>query len=160
MVDYSKWKNIEVSMFSDLMKVTNFFLKISDDEDDTHPNIDTPSLFRWRHRARVERMEERKKEIEEFEKKKSDKLQKYKNFKEKLSEAEKSQSPNLEELKNALKEIEKEKEAMEKEEVELKKKDKVFNVLTSLHSQIFTYVQTSTFTVHSIYGLYLQCLKS
>lgn len=30
MVDYSKWKNIEVS----------------DDEDDTHPNIDTPSLFR------------------------------------------------------------------------------------------------------------------
>lgn len=31
MVDYSKWKNIEVS----------------DDEDDTHPNIDTASLFRY-----------------------------------------------------------------------------------------------------------------
>uniref|UniRef100_A0A915DRN1 Hsp90 chaperone protein kinase-targeting subunit n=1 Tax=Ditylenchus dipsaci TaxID=166011 RepID=A0A915DRN1_9BILA len=30
-IDYSKWKTIEVS----------------DDEDDTHPNIDTPSLFRW-----------------------------------------------------------------------------------------------------------------
>lgn len=29
-IDYSKWKDIEVS----------------DDEDDTHPNIDTPSLFR------------------------------------------------------------------------------------------------------------------
>lgn len=41
-IDYSKWKNIEVS----------------DDEDDTHPNIDNASLFRWRHQARVERMRE------------------------------------------------------------------------------------------------------
>ncbi|KAF4075551.1 hypothetical protein AMELA_G00235780 [Ameiurus melas] len=40
-IDYSVWDHIEVS----------------DDEDDTHPNIDTPSLFRWRHQARVERME-------------------------------------------------------------------------------------------------------
>ena len=39
-----------------------YFFKVSDDEDDTHPNIDTPSLFRWRHQARVERMEEAKKE--------------------------------------------------------------------------------------------------
>ena len=31
--------------------------QVSDDEDDTHPNIDTASLFRWRHQARVERME-------------------------------------------------------------------------------------------------------
>ena len=29
-LDYSKWDNIE----------------ISDDEDDTHPNVDTPSLFK------------------------------------------------------------------------------------------------------------------
>jgi cell division cycle protein 37 len=49
-IDYSKWKDIE----------------ISDDEDDTHPNIDTPSLFRWRHQARVERMAEKKKEKEEL----------------------------------------------------------------------------------------------
>merc|ERR1712080_765652 len=48
-IDYSKWKNIE----------------ISDDEEDTHPNIDTPSLFKWRHEARVQRMEE-------FDKKKKD----------------------------------------------------------------------------------------
>lgn len=41
-LNYSKWNNIEVS----------------DDEDDTHPNIDTPSLFKWRHEARVQRMEE------------------------------------------------------------------------------------------------------
>ncbi len=51
-IDYSKWKDIEVS----------------DDEDDTHPNIDTPSLFKWRHEARVKRMEEfeqKKKEAEQ-----------------------------------------------------------------------------------------------
>lgn len=54
-IDYSKWKAIEVS----------------DDEDDTHPNIDTPSLFRWRHQARLERMAEAKeaKEALEVEKK-------------------------------------------------------------------------------------------
>jgi hypothetical protein len=38
-VNYSKWDHIE----------------ISDDEDDTHPNVDTPSLFKWRHEARLER---------------------------------------------------------------------------------------------------------
>ena len=32
-LNYSKWDKIE----------------ISDDEDDTHPNIHTPSLFKWRH---------------------------------------------------------------------------------------------------------------
>lgn len=50
-IDYSKWKSIEVS----------------DDEDDTHPNIDTPSLFRWRHQARLERMAEMKQKKEEVE---------------------------------------------------------------------------------------------
>ena len=50
-IDYSKWKDIEVS----------------DDEDDTHPNIDTPSLFRWRHQARMERMAEMKQAKEEVE---------------------------------------------------------------------------------------------
>lgn len=34
------------------------FSQISDDEDETHPNIDTRSLFKWRHEARVQRMEE------------------------------------------------------------------------------------------------------
>lgn len=37
MVDYSVWDHIEVS----------------DDEDETHPNIDTASLFRWRHQVRL-----------------------------------------------------------------------------------------------------------
>jgi cell division cycle protein 37 len=39
--DYSKWDNIE----------------LSDDEDDTHPNIDKESWFRMKHRSRVEREE-------------------------------------------------------------------------------------------------------
>ncbi|XP_051558716.1 hsp90 co-chaperone Cdc37-like isoform X2 [Myxocyprinus asiaticus] len=51
-IDYSVWDHIEVS----------------DDEDDTHPNIDTPSLFRWRHQARVERMEAFLKKGEDIEK--------------------------------------------------------------------------------------------
>lgn len=42
------------------------YTQVSDDEDDTHPNIDTASLFRWRHQARVERMEKAKEEKEQF----------------------------------------------------------------------------------------------
>ena len=42
--------------------------QVSDDEDDTHPNIDTPSLFRWRHQARLDRMEESKRERDAVEK--------------------------------------------------------------------------------------------
>lgn len=45
-INYDKWNNITVS----------------DDEDDTHPNVDTPSLFRWRHKARVEREEQLRQE--------------------------------------------------------------------------------------------------
>ncbi|KAL1005121.1 hypothetical protein UPYG_G00054830 [Umbra pygmaea] len=52
-IDYSVWDHIEVS----------------DDEDDTHPNIDTPSLFRWRHKARVERQVAFEEKGEEIEKK-------------------------------------------------------------------------------------------
>uniref|UniRef100_A0A2I2Y5D4 Hsp90 co-chaperone Cdc37 n=1 Tax=Gorilla gorilla gorilla TaxID=9595 RepID=A0A2I2Y5D4_GORGO len=42
MVDYSMWNHIEVS----------------DDEDETHANIDTASLFHWQHQAQGERMEQ------------------------------------------------------------------------------------------------------
>ena len=51
MVDYSVWDHIEVS----------------DDEDETHPKIDTASLFCWQHQARVERMEQFQKEEKELE---------------------------------------------------------------------------------------------
>ncbi len=46
--------------------------QISDDEDDTHPNIDTPSLFKWRHEARVQRMEEQKQEKDKLQRNKSE----------------------------------------------------------------------------------------
>ena len=50
--DYSKWDNIE----------------ISDDEADTHPNIDKASWFRMKHRSRVEREETEKMEKTAMEK--------------------------------------------------------------------------------------------
>lgn len=77
-IDYSKWKDIE----------------ISDDEDDTHPNIDTPSLFRWRHQARVDRMGE-------FEKNKSE-------TKENLQKSQQE----LAELKNKLQKADEESEKL------------------------------------------------
>ncbi|XP_015599600.1 hsp90 co-chaperone Cdc37 [Cephus cinctus] len=111
MVDYSKWKDIE----------------ISDDEDDTHPNIDTPSLFRWRHQARVERMEERKKEQEEHERKKLETQRKLKDTKEKLAklETEQKDSADLSAIKKALQDLEKEQEKIQKIEDEIKKKEKL-----------------------------------
>ncbi|KAK9888743.1 hypothetical protein WA026_000970 [Henosepilachna vigintioctopunctata] len=108
MVDYSKWKNIE----------------ISDDEDDIHPNIDTPSLFRWRHQARVERMAERQKEIEEFEKSKAEHSKKLATLKSNLSKAEEENSSNIDDLRKKMKELEMEAEKIKKKEEELKKKDK------------------------------------
>lgn len=105
MVDYSRWKDIE----------------ISDDEDDTHPNIDTPSLFRWRHQARIERMEEHKREKEKLDEKKRTTEKKLKEVKDKLQKSE----GNLDELKISLEELEKEQEKMRKEEDEWKKKEKL-----------------------------------
>ncbi|XP_060518256.1 hsp90 co-chaperone Cdc37 [Cylas formicarius] len=107
MVDYSKWKNIEVS----------------DDEDETHPNIDTPSLFRWRHQARVERMEEMEKEREKHEKLKVANAKKLKEIRQKLDEL-KMENADAKDLEKQLRELELEKEKLLKEEEELKKKEK------------------------------------
>lgn len=111
MVDYSKWKDIE----------------ISDDEDDTHPNIDTPSLFRWRHQARVERMEERKREHEEHERKKIEHMKKLKETKEKLARLENEQkdSADLSALKKVLQDLEEEEKKIKAREDEMKKKEKL-----------------------------------
>ncbi|XP_076237413.1 cell division cycle protein 37 [Calliopsis andreniformis] len=111
MVDYSKWKDIE----------------ISDDEDDTHPNIDTPSLFRWRHQARIERMEERKREQEEHERKKAETLKKLKDTKDKLArlEGEQKDSADLTALKKVLQDLEEEQKKLKEKEEELKKKEKL-----------------------------------
>lgn len=80
-IDYSKWKNIEVS----------------DDEDDTHPNIDNASLFRWRHQARVERMRELETKKKTFAEEKVKAEAKLKSLKDRLEQE--GQEP--EELKKA-----------------------------------------------------------
>lgn len=98
--------------------------QISDDEDDTHPNIDTPSLFRWRHQARVERMEEQKRERAEFEEKKKQTEKKLKETKEKLESAKKSGS-DIKEFEEALKKLQIESDNLKKKEEELVKKEKL-----------------------------------
>lgn len=59
---------------------------MSDDEDDTHPNVDTPSLFRWRHEARLNKMAEIKKEKEEFAQSLTDHQRKMAEMQQKLSQ--------------------------------------------------------------------------
>ncbi|KAL4702711.1 hypothetical protein ACJJTC_011576 [Scirpophaga incertulas] len=108
MVDYSKWKDIE----------------ISDDEDETHPNIDTPSLFRWRHQARLDRMEERKREREEHEQKKVENLRRLNQTKKKISDLDPN-SPNMSSLKAELENLEKEEKLLQEKDTELKKKEKL-----------------------------------
>lgn len=94
-------------------------IQISDDEDDIHPNIDTPSLFRWRHQARVERMEQEQKEKAAIEAKKAANAQKMQQVKEKLKKEE-----AVDELKMSLKELELEAATLRKVEEDLRKKEK------------------------------------
>jgi len=113
-IDYSKWKDIEVS----------------DDEDDTHPNIDTPSLFKWRHEARVQRMqelEEKKLEAQQLKKKAVDDL---KMLKEKAKATD--DTSELDSIKKSIKEIEDmAKQAKQKtEEVEKEERLRPWNVDT------------------------------
>lgn len=98
-IDYSKWKNIEVS----------------DDEDDTHPNIDNASLFRWRHQARVERMKEMEQKKKTYAEEKAKAEAKLQSIRERLQKGDKA----AEELKKAEHEFEEFKskyEEVEKEE--------------------------------------------
>lgn len=109
MVDYSKWDHIEVS----------------DDEDDTHPNIDTPSLFRWRHQARVERMEEAKKERETVDTKISEQKKRLEQAREKLKAAETAKDKDKEDkFRGELGQLEKKMKELKKEDEELTKKEK------------------------------------
>ncbi|KAH8408109.1 hypothetical protein KR222_008850 [Zaprionus bogoriensis] len=104
MVDYSKWKNIE----------------ISDDEDETHPNIDTPSLFRWRHQARVERMAESEKEKEELKKKRQSYQARLMDVKERIAKKEGDEAA----LKQELEKIENEGKELDRIENDMLKKEK------------------------------------
>ncbi|KAG7316196.1 hypothetical protein KOW79_021062 [Hemibagrus wyckioides] len=102
-IDYSVWDHIEVS----------------DDEDDTHPNIDTPSLFRWRHQARVDRMEAFQKKGEDLEKSLSE-------VKKKLSEAQRKvkqlEGASTEQAKKELEVAKTEEKQLRKEERSWEKK--------------------------------------
>jgi len=106
--NYSKWDHIE----------------ISDDEDDVHPNIDTPSLFRWRHQARVDKMEEHKQKKEKLETEKQSNQNKVAVMKKKLKESEESASADFGKLKIELSELEKQEEEYKKKEEELLKEEK------------------------------------
>lgn len=99
-IDYSKWKNIE----------------ISDDEDDTHPNIDTPSLFRWRHKARLERMAEIQQEKEQVEGGKNLVLTRIQQIEQQLKDAKLDEKERMK--------LELERDDIQKQEEEFKRKEK------------------------------------
>lgn len=101
-----------------------YVLKVSDDEDETHPNIDTPSLFRWRHQARVERMEELKKERETLTKKKTETDVKIKELGQKIKAAKESNQP-VDDLEKHFKELEVQTLKIKNELEEFQKKEKV-----------------------------------
>lgn len=113
MVDYSKWKDIE----------------ISDDEDDTHPNIDTPSLFRWRHQARVERMEEVERSRRDFEREKETHQKRLKEVKDKLQNCKEDELPALQKLLEEL-EVKGKKITDKEDELRVKEKKTPWNVDT------------------------------
>jgi len=114
MVDYSKWDHIE----------------ISDDEDDTHPNVDTPSLFKWRHEARLQREGEKK--AEDAKKNAQSKLRqsKQKELSQKISdleakgEGDEGAAAQLAGLKKELAEIVADEEEFQKKEAELREYEK------------------------------------
>jgi cell division cycle protein 37 len=107
-IDYSKWKDIEVS----------------DDEDDTHPNIDTPSLFRWRHQARLERMAEMKQAKEEVEVGKTKVSSRMQEIEEKLKKIDLDEKEKMKlELEKA--EIKKQEDEYQKKEKELADKERL-----------------------------------
>nr|CDS29484.1 CDC37 cell division cycle 37 [Hymenolepis microstoma] len=118
-MNYSKWDHIEVS----------------DDEDDTHPNIDTASLFRWRHEARLNRDREWKEEKEKFRKDKNEHIQALQKARREYEEGVKNNASNLKELEENLKKLEvKDKEWQEREK-EMNKKERLrpLNVDTISH---------------------------
>ncbi|NWI58223.1 CDC37 protein, partial [Calyptomena viridis] len=112
MVDYSVWDHIEVS----------------DDEDETHPNIDTASLFRWRHQARVERMEQFQKEKEELDKGCRECKRKLAECQKKMKELEVedpgSGKGELEKLQAEAQQLKNEEKSWENKLEELRKKEK------------------------------------
>ena len=116
-IDYHKWDHIEVS----------------DDEDDTHPNIDTPSLFRWRHQARVERMEKMQQSEQSFQFEWKEWECDYRKVEQDLNEAKKANDDDkivhLEAKMNSLKEKKRDLDKR-KEELDTEKRKQPMNVDT------------------------------
>ncbi|XP_074593662.1 cell division cycle protein 37 isoform X2 [Brevipalpus obovatus] len=104
MIDYSKWKDIEVS----------------DDEDDTHPNIDKHSLFKWRHEARVQRMNEFQQAKDKLAASITTTKKEIESTKLRLKEGSES-----DEVKKELAKLEKKMEQLMQEENDLKKKERL-----------------------------------
>ncbi|CAI4226399.1 unnamed protein product [Auanema sp. JU1783] len=104
-LNYSKWDHIDVS----------------DDEDDTHPNIDTPSLFRWRHQARLERMAENKQKQEEIESNRKKNETKVKELSAKLQKTDIS-SEEKNKVEKELSDVKKQEEEWLKKEKDLEEK--------------------------------------
>ncbi|XP_022105979.1 hsp90 co-chaperone Cdc37-like [Acanthaster planci] len=120
MVDYSKWDHIE----------------ISDDEDETHPNIDTPSLFRWRHQARLDRMDEAKKEKERVENESLQVKVKLEQTRKQLEELKTSgNTDKINKVEEELHDLEEQTKKWREKEEELAKKEKLtpWNVDTLSH---------------------------
>uniref|UniRef100_F1LC25 Hsp90 co-chaperone cdc37 n=1 Tax=Ascaris suum TaxID=6253 RepID=F1LC25_ASCSU len=117
-LDYSKWKDIEVS----------------DDEDDTHPNIDTPSLFRWRHQARLERMAVREQERTQISKGKSSVEKRMQEIEEKLKSAQLEEKERMK-LELEMNDVKRQEEEYLKKEKELEEKERLepWNVDTIGH---------------------------
>uniref|UniRef100_A0A7E4WAI4 Hsp90 chaperone protein kinase-targeting subunit n=1 Tax=Panagrellus redivivus TaxID=6233 RepID=A0A7E4WAI4_PANRE len=120
-IDYSKWKDIEVS----------------DDEDDTHPNIDTPSLFRWRHQARLERMAEMKQAKEEVDQGKTKVKSRMQQIEEKLETTDLDEKERIK-LTLEREEIKKQEEEFRRKEKELADKERLapWNVDTIGHDGV------------------------
>ena len=101
----------------------NFFPQISDDEDDTHPNIDTPSLFKWRHEARVKRMEEMEAKKKAAHEEKTKKEQEVDALKKKMASAQLSES-EMAIIKKGLSELEREAQDASAREKEVMNEEK------------------------------------
>jgi cell division cycle protein 37 len=119
-LNYRKWDHIEVS----------------DDEDDTHPNIDTPSLFRWRHQARVEREAKFNEEKAKFERDYKSFLTKLEDAKTKLKESkEKNNEEDIAKYTKLTRDMEKEDKSWIEQKEKLAKEERLkpWNIDTICH---------------------------
>lgn len=88
-----------------------------------HPNIDTPSLFRWRHQARVERQAELDEYKQKFDNERLANKKELAEVQEKLKNSA-ADAEKLAQLQTKMKYLEVKKQELEKKEEELRVKEK------------------------------------